>query len=149
MSRILLLEEAAGQEEQAARQKGVTLQVRPFAGRAAYDPRWTGEALGNVVNNAVKYTPAGGTVTLGAQMLEGFCRVDVTDGGPGIPEEEQGAIFDRFYRGAGTRTAEGLGLGLYLARAMLTRQGGYSKVSSAPAKGSTFSLYLPLAAGRA
>ena len=63
MSRILLLEEAAGQEEQAARQKGVTLQVRPFAGRAAYDPRWTGEALGNVVNNAVKYTPAGGTVT--------------------------------------------------------------------------------------
>ncbi len=149
MSRILLLEEAAGQEEQAARQKGVTLQVRPFAGRAAYDPRWTGEALGNVVNNAVKYTPAGGTVTLGAQMLEGFCRVDVTDAGPGIPEEEQGAIFDRFYRGAGTRTAEGLGLGLYLAREILTRQGGYIKVSSAPGKGSTFSLYLPRAAGRA
>ena len=149
MSRILLLEEAAGQEEQAARQKGVTLQVRPFAGRAAYDPRWTGEALGNVVNNAVKYTPAGGAVTLGAQMLEGFCRVDVTDAGPGIPEEEQGAIFDRFYRGAGTRTAEGLGLGLYLAREILTRQGGYIKVSSAPGKGSTFSLYLPRAAGRA
>ena len=144
-----LLEEAAGQEEQAARQKGVALRVRPFAGRAAYDPRWTGEALGNVVNNAVKYTPAGGTVTLGAQMLEGFCRVDVTDTGPGIPEEEQGAIFDRFYRGAGTRTAEGLGLGLYLAREILTRQGGYIKVSSAPGKGSTFSLYLPRAAGRA
>ena len=144
-----LLEETAGQEEQAARQKGVTLRVRPFAGRAAYDPRWTGEALGNVVNNAVKYTPAGGTVTLGAQMLEGFCRVDVTDAGPGIPEEEQGAIFDRFYRGAGTRTAEGLGLGLYLAREILTRQGGYIKVSSAPGKGSTFSLYLPRAAGRA
>ena len=138
-----LLEEAAEQEEQAAEKKGVALQALPFAGTAAYDPRWTGEALGNVVNNAVKYTPAGGTVTLSAQMLDGFCRVDVTDSGPGIPEEEQGAIFDRFYRGARTRSAEGLGLGLYLARQILALQGGYIKVSSAPGKGSTFSLYLP------
>ena len=99
--------------------------------------------LYNLVSNAYKYTPAGGTVTLSAQMLDGFCRVDVTDSGPGIPEEEQGAIFDRFYRGARTRSAEGLGLGLYLARQILALQGGYIKVSSAPGKGSTFSLYLP------
>ena len=96
-----------------------------------------------MVSNAVKYTPAGGTVTLCAQMLDGFCRVDVADSGPGIPEAEQGEIFNRFYRGAGTRTAEGLGLGLYLARQILTLQGGYIKVSSTPGSGSTFSLYLP------
>ena len=138
-----LLEEAAEQQEQAAQKKGVALRALPFAGTAAYDPRWTGEALGNVADNAIKYTPAGGTVTLCAQMLEGFCRIDVTDTGPGIPEEEQGEIFNRFYRGAGTRAAEGLGLGLYLAREILRLQGGYIKVSSAPGKGSTFSLYLP------
>ena len=143
-----LLEEAAEQEEQAARKKEIALRAIPFDGSAAYDPRWTGEALGNVVNNAVKYTPAGGTVTICAQMLDGFCRVDVTDSGPGIPEGEHGEIFNRFYRGARTRTAEGLGLGLYLAREILTLQGGYIKVSSASGKGSTFSLYLPREADR-
>lgn len=139
----VLLEDVAQQEEQAAQEKGIALRVRPFEGAAAFDPRWTSEALGNVVNNAVKYTPAGGTVTFCAQMLDGFCRVDVADSGPGIPEAEQGEIFNRFYRGAGTRTAEGLGLGLYLARQILTLQGGYIKVSSTPGNGSTFSLYLP------
>lgn len=139
----VLLEDVAQQEEQAAQEKGIALRVRPFDGAAAFDPRWTSEALGNVVNNAVKYTPVGGTVTLCAQMLDGFCRVDVADSGPGIPEAEQGEIFNRFYRDAGTRTAEGLGLGLYLARQILTLQGGYIKVSSTPGNGSTFSLYLP------
>lgn len=139
----VLLEDVAQQEEQAAQEKGIALRVLPFDGAAAFAPRWTSEALGNVVNNAVKYTPAGGTVTLCAQMLDGFCRVDVADSGPGIPEAEQGEIFNRFYRGAGTRTAEGLGLGLYLARQILTLQGGYIKVSSTPGNGSTFSLYLP------
>ena len=125
----------AGKGDRAAGTPPLTAQ-RPLT------PRWTSEALGNVVNNAVN-TPAGGTVTLCAQMLDGFCRVDVADSGPGIPEAEQGEIFNRFYRGAGTRTAEGLGLGLYLARQILTLQGGYIKVSSTPGNGSTFSLYLP------
>lgn len=81
-------------------------------------------------------------------MLETFCRVDVTDTGPGIPEEEQGGIFNRFYRGTLTHSAEGLGLGLYLAREILSLQGGYIKVSSKPGNGSTFSLYLPRALNR-
>ena len=96
-----------------------------------------------MVDNAVKYTPAGGRVTISAQLLDSFCRVDVADTGPGIPEEEQGAVFDRFYRGTGTRAADGLGLGLYLAREILSKQGGYIKVASRPGEGSTFSLYLP------
>lgn len=143
-----LLEATVEQERPAAEKKKITLQSLPFAGDASFDPRWTSEALGNVVNNAVKYTPAGGRVTVSAQMLETFCRVDVTDTGPGIPEEEQGGIFNRFYRGASTHSAEGLGLGLYLAREILSLQGGYIKVSSKPGNGSTFSLYLPRALNR-
>ena len=143
-----LLEAAAGQERPTAEKKEITLQVLAFAGDASFDLRWTSEALGNVINNAVKYTPAGGRVTVSAQMLETFCRVDVTDTGPGIPEEEQGGIFNRFYRGASTHPAEGLGLGLYLAREILSLQGGYIKVSSKPGNGSTFSLYLPRALNR-
>ena len=138
-----LLESAKDQEEYTAKSKQVTLTVIPFQGDASFDPHWTGEALDNVVNNAVKYTPAGGAVTISVQMLDSFCRVDVSDTGPGIPESEQAEIFNRFFRGKGTRTAEGLGLGLYLAREILARQGGYIKVSSRPGAGCTFSLYLP------
>ena len=128
----------------AAERKHISLEVQCHEELTAlHDPKWTAEAVGNLLDNAVKYTPAGGTVTVSAQMLGSFCRVDVTDTGPGIPEGEQGEIFNRFYRGAGTRTAEGLGLGLYLTRKILTLQGGYIKVSSIPGSGSTFSLYLP------
>ena len=138
-----LLAEAVDQERSAAQTKKITLRLIPCDGAAVFDPRWTAEALGNVVNNAVKYTPPGGTVTVCAQMLDSFCRVDVADTGPGIPEGEQGEIFNRFYRGTGSHGAGGSGLGLYLAREILTRQGGYIKVSSRQGAGSIFSLYLP------
>ena len=135
--------EQAAQAAQAAQAKSVALTVQPTEAAAAFDARWTGECLFNLVDNAVKYTPSGGSVTLSAQQLDSFCRIDVADTGVGIPEAEQGAIFDRFYRGAGTRTADGLGLGLYLAREIARRQGGYLKLSSRCGEGSVFSLYLP------
>ena len=138
-----LLEGAAEQEERMAQAKQITLMAAPFQGNAVFDPRWTGEALGNIVNNAVKYTPAGGAVTISAQMLDSFCRIDVKDTGPGIPESEQAEIFNRFFRGQSAHPTEGLGLGLYLAREILTKQGGYIKVNSRPGAGCIFSLYLP------
>ena len=138
-----LLENAVKQEGPAALAKQITLTADPFDGSAAFDPRWTGEALGNVVNNAVKYTPPGGRVSVSAQLLDSFCRIDVADTGPGVPESEQAAVFNRFYRGGATRAAEGLGLGLYLAREILSRQGGYIRLSSRPGEGCVFSLYLP------
>ena len=138
-----LLENAVEQEEPAALAKQITLTADPFDGSAAFDPRWTGEALGNVVNNAVKYTPPGGRVSVSAQLLDSFCRIYVADPGPGVPESEQAAVFNRFYRGGATRAAEGLGLGLYLAREILARQGGYIRLSSRPGEGCVFSLYLP------
>ena len=138
-----LLENAVEQEAPAALAKQITITAEPFDGSAAFDPRWTGEALGNVVNNAVKYTPPGGRVSVSAQLLDSFCRIDVADTGPGVPESEQAAVFNRFYRGGATRAAEGLGLGLYLAREILARQGGYIRLSSRPGEGCVFSLYLP------
>ena len=97
-----------------------------------------------MVDNAVKYTPPGGAVTLSAVFYELFCCIQVSDTGPGVPEGEQARVFGRFYRGEEVRDQEGLGLGLFLTRSILTREGGYVKLSSKPGRGSTFSLYLPL-----
>lgn len=116
--------------------------VGPLLEGALAQARPQAEALFNVVDNAVKYTPAGGRVTLSAVPLGQFCRVDVSDTGIGIPEEEQGRIFGRFYRGGAVRAEEGVGIGLYLVREILRRQGGYVKVASRPGQGTTFSLYL-------
>lgn len=138
-----LMEQAAGEAGAAAAAKEVALTVQPGRAGACFDPRWTPEALYNLVDNAVKYTPPGGSVVLSAARTDSFCRVDVADTGPGIPESEQAAIFGRFARGAAARGTEGLGIGLYLARQIAAGQGGYIRVKSAPGQGSVFSLYLP------
>ena len=137
-----LLEAAAAQAAPKAEAKGILLTVEPAALTARFDPKWTTEALYNLVDNAVKYTPAGGSVTLRAREYELFCRIDVTDTGPGIPEAEQAKIFQRFYRSPAVSGEEGVGIGLYLARQIAAGQGGYLKVTSRPGEGSTFSLFL-------
>ena len=138
-----LLEDAALQYGGLALEKGVALTAEPTEAAACFDPKWTAEALGNVVDNAVKYTPSGGSVRLSVREFELFCAVEVADDGPGIPEAEQGAVFNRFYRGEAVREQEGLGIGLYLTREILSRQGGYIKLRSRPGEGCRFSLYLP------
>lgn len=141
-----LLERAASQAKAAAEQKGIALQLhlqQQAEMKALYDLRWTAEALGNLLDNAVKYTPPGGCIQVSATQYELFCRIDVRDNGIGVAEEEQAQIFGRFYRGRQVREQEGLGIGLYLAREIVQKQGGYLKLSSRPGQGSTFSLYLP------
>lgn len=137
------LESAAAQVRPKAEAKGVTLTVAPTEECAHFDPKWTAEALYNLLDNGVKYTPAGGSVTVRAVAYDFFCRVDVTDTGIGIPEAEQPKVFQRFYRADAARDTEGVGIGLYLTRQIAAGQGGYLKVSSAPGAGSTFSLFLP------
>ena len=122
--------------------QGPALAAEPTDLTARFDLKWTVEALYNLVDNAVKYTPAGGSVTLRAREYELFCRIDVTDTGPGIPEAEQAKIFQRFYRSPAVSGEEGVGIGLYLARQIAAGQGGYLKVTSRPGEGSTFSLFL-------
>lgn len=141
-----LLERAVSQAKAAAEQKGIALQLhlqQQAEMKALYDLRWTAEALGNLLDNAVKYTPPGGCIQVSATQYELFCRIDVRDDGIGVAEEEQAQIFGRFYRGRQVREQEGLGIGLYLAREIAQKQGGYLKLSSRPGQGSTFSLYLP------
>lgn len=138
-----VIEAAAAQLAPKAEAKGIRLTLGPSDGQAVFDAKWTEEAIFNLLDNAVKYTPAGGQVTVSAQNYQLFAAVQVQDTGPGIPEEEQASIFRRFYRGAVHQNEEGVGLGLYLVREIAGGQGGYVKVSSQPGRGCTFSLYLP------
>ena len=138
-----VVERAAAQYAPKAAEKGSALTLGQRSGSAVFDPKWTEEALCNLLDNAVKYTPSGGTVTVEVKNYELFSAIRVTDTGPGISEEEQAKIFGRFYRAPGAWQAEGVGIGLYLTRQIAEKQGGYVKVESTPGMGSIFSLYLP------
>lgn len=112
--------------------------------KAYFDPKWTVEALYNIVDNAIKYTPSGGSVDISVAAYQLFCRINVTDTGIGISEEETAKIFSRFYRSQSVSDKEGVGIGLYLAREIVSAGGGYIKVHSSPNFGSVFSVFLPM-----
>lgn len=124
-----------------ANQKGITFLVEESSADAAYDMKWTVEALANVIDNGLKYTARGGTVKVDVEEYPTFVRINVSDDGIGIAEAEQAAIFKRFYRSETVSNQDGVGLGLYVAREVMRAQGGYMKVSSEVQKGSVFSLF--------
>ncbi len=124
--------------------KQITLLVDcPEEITAVHDSRWTGEALFNLLDNAVKYTQKGGTIEVRVQEWDMYLKIDVIDNGRGIPESAQAAIFKRFYREESVHDVDGIGIGLYLAREIITMQGGYLQVASEAGRGSTFSVFLP------
>ena len=110
----------------------------------SHDSRWTAEALFNLLDNAVKYTPSRGKISVAVIPWEMYVEVRVSDTGKGISESNQAAIFRRFYREEEVHDQQGVGIGLYLAREIVTKQGGYIKVVSEPGKGSEFSIMLPV-----
>ena len=110
----------------------------------AHDSKWTSEALFNLLDNAVKYTPIGGKIDVTVEQWEMYLEIKVTDTGKGISESNQAAIFRRFYREEEVHEQPGVGIGLYLAREIITQQGGYIKVVSELGEGSSFSIMLPL-----
>ena len=110
----------------------------------SHDSKWTSEALFNLLDNAVKYTPAGGKIAVSVVLWEMYVEIKVTDTGKGISESNQAAIFQRFYREEEVHDQQGVGIGLYLAREIVTRQGGYIKVVSELRQGSEFSIMLPV-----
>ena len=138
-----VLSSAVSQLEPKAGEKNISITFVPTDAQAVFDAKWTEEAVFNLLDNAVKYTPAGGAVRVSASAYQMFSAIHVADNGPGIPEDEQPKVFQRFYRGLENRAEEGVGIGLYLVRQIAEGQGGYVKVSSKPGEGSTFSLYLP------
>jgi signal transduction histidine kinase len=108
------------------------------------DPDRMAQALGNILSNAIKFTPPGGNVSIAASYAAGRLSIQVTDSGPGIPPEERDQIFQPFYRGSqGKRIVEGMGLGLSIARDILVAHGGDIKVVSTPGAGSSFTLEIP------
>lgn len=129
----------------AAEKKQISVSVDcPENLTVAHDSKWTTEALFNLLDNAVKYTPAGGKITVSVKQWEMYVEIKVTDTGKGISESNQAAIFRRFYREEEVHEQPGVGIGLYLAREIVTRQGGYIKVISTLGKGSEFSIMLPV-----
>lgn len=126
-----------------ASRKQIEIQVEEFEDISLYhNPKWTAEALANILENAVKYSPEGSCVTLGMAQLELYTRITVSDQGIGIPEKDYSRIFQRFYRGEQADEEEGSGLGLYLAQLILQSEKGYITVSSKEGQGSCFSVFL-------
>ena len=108
-----------------------------------HDKKWTAEAIFNILDNAVKYTEEGGTIHIVVCRQELFTKISIEDTGKGIALERQAAVFTRFYREPEVHDKDGIGIGLYLAREILTLQNGYIEVHSQVGHGSTFLIYLP------
>ena len=139
-----LLDNAIKQANTKAEAKNIELTVEKKEIYAMFDLKWTAEALYNIIDNAIKYTHSGGNVSISTTAYQLFCRIDITDTGIGMTEDETAKVFSRFYRGPLVSDEEGVGIGLYLAREIVASQGGYIKVQSKPQKGSTFSMFLPM-----
>ena len=130
--------------EDTAEDAGVALRAEvPVDLTVPADRDRLSQALANLVDNAIKYTPRGGRVDLSAAAEDGAVVIRVADTGRGISEQDLPRIFDRLYRGDQSRATRGLGLGLNLVRAYVEAQGGTVTVQSTPGKGSVFEIRLP------
>lgn len=128
-------------------EKGIDISLEEFPDvLISHDPRWTSEVLLNILDNAVKYSPAGSPVSIRVSHLVSCMMIEISDQGIGIPASEVQDIFKRFYRGSApeVKQTDGSGVGLYLARRILEEQGGTICVKPGNSGGSTFVLTLPL-----
>jgi len=120
---------------------------------AIFDPKWTEEAIYNIVDNGIKYSPNDRELKINIEDYPSFLRIDIVDQGMGIAEEDIPKIFQRFYRGETVSSIEGVGIGLYLAREMIQGERGYIKVASKMGVGidywsnGIFIVFFPMAVG--
>ena len=145
---VALIDETVELYQYVAEEKGVVLAAEA-RGRLPVlaDAGRMRQVLGNLLDNAVKYTPAGGTVAVEAARLGAHVTVSVADTGEGIGPEDIPRIFDRLYRADKSRSQRGLGLGLSLVRAVLAAHDGSIDVQSVPGKGSRFTFMVPVSDG--
>lgn len=142
---------AAAVESQALSAEASGIRVVRGGVRGAYvrgDPQVLSEAVGNLVANAIAYSPGGAQVGVGVKLVGDAVEIAVTDRGIGIPEAEQERVFERFYRAdqARSRRTGGTGLGLSIVKHAVQRHGGEVEVWSRPGRGSTFTVRLPAVA---
>lgn len=137
-----ILHSACQRVESFALEKEILIQMNIGEATARVDVKWTEEAIFNVLHNAVKYSPKESMVSVDLEEYESFLCIRVRDEGIGIPEDELGAVCNRFYRGSNVPQEKGLGIGLYLTREVLQRQQGYMKISSTEGVGTTVAMFL-------
>jgi signal transduction histidine kinase len=142
-----LLERAAAARKSEAKAKDIALQIESAVELPAVevDPDRMTQVLVNLLDNALRYTPGGGTISLSARRTQEGVAIEVKDTGPGIPPEDLSHLFERFYRGDKSRQREqgGSGLGLAIAKSLVESQGGQMRVESKPGEGATFIIELP------
>lgn len=129
---------------QKAEKKRVNIVFRGEDINIDHDTKWTQEAIFNILDNGVKYSAYNREINVSIMKYELFCRIDIKDEGDGIIESDINRVFTRFYRGDNSKNIEGVGIGLYLSRKIISAQGGYIKVKSLLGKGSVFSVFLPI-----
>lgn len=145
--------EAAGIKETIARSLGhvygqaaakdIALAVEEFQDfNLIHNPKWTAEALANILENAIKYSPRHSSIHVGVTRLDLYTEITIADEGIGISEKEYNLIFKRFYRSGMVEQQEGSGLGLYLAQLIVLQEKGYITVASRVGQGSRFSMFL-------
>ncbi len=126
-----------------AKQKSININIDEFEDMdIPHDSKWTEESIFNVLENAVKYSPKNKDINVEVSETINFIRIDIKDNGIGMDKSEYNNIFKRFYRSEDVEEIEGSGVGLYLTRKILERQGGNIIVSSQKGQGSKFSLFL-------
>jgi signal transduction histidine kinase len=144
-----LFENVAGRHERDAQTKGVAIRIHvdAQADQVVADPDRIEQAIENLVGNALRHTPAGGTITLSATQGDGVATLSVSDTGRGIAAEHLPHVFERFYKVDSARAAEstGSGLGLSITKAIVARHGGTIRVTSQPGQ-TTFTVALPQSA---
>jgi two-component system sensor histidine kinase BaeS len=140
-----LFERVAERHAQPAQEKGVLIVVDPYEAdlRVTADPHRLEQAVQNLASNALRHTPPGGAIRLGAARTDGGVVLRVSDSGVGIPAEHLPHVFDRFYKADRSRTQAGSGLGLSIVKAIVERHGGSVSVSSAPGVETVFEIMLP------
>ena len=131
-----------------AQKKGISFDTASIEGqeyKVTADPKWSAEAIANLLDNAVKYSPEESLIQIRVQKLYSFIEIEVEDEGIGIPKEEQTQIFKRFYRGKSetVKRADGWGIGLYLSRRILEEEGGSLFMRQGKERGSIFIVHLP------
>lgn len=126
---------------EAAEKKKIAISVEcPQPLMLCHDPKWTEEAIFNLMENAVKYTPQKGSIDIKVELRESGAYLTIADTGIGISEKLQGAVFSKFFRAPEVHNLPGAGVGLYLTRQILEAQGFYITVHSVCGKGSTFAV---------
>ncbi|HHX67827.1 MAG TPA: HAMP domain-containing histidine kinase, partial [Gallicola sp.] len=119
-----LLEKLEGQFKTKILEKGINFKLETKSVFATFDIKWTEEAVGNIIENAIKYTDYGGKIIISIEEYQFFARINIKDTGIGIKENELNKIFKRFYRSNDVNGTEGVGLGLYLTRKIINMEKG-------------------------